>query len=75
MAIFKAQDWALHSSALVVSMTRLPRLRGAVQKNPTYATTYQCLAAAIAQLRRHPEAMETAARVLQIEPISKYLII
>jgi adenylate cyclase len=50
--------------------------KNALQRNPTYATAYQCLAGALAQLGRHAEAIETATRVLEIEPhfrVSEYV--
>jgi adenylate cyclase len=50
--------------------------KNALQKNPTYGTAYQCLAAALAHLGRDAEARKTATQILEIEPhfrISEYV--
>jgi adenylate cyclase len=40
----------------------------ALRQNQTYANSYRCLAAAFAQLGRHAEAKEAAARLLELDP-------
>jgi adenylate cyclase len=50
--------------------------KNALQKKPTFATAYRCLAAALAHLGRDAEARKTVAQLLEIEPdfrISEYL--
>jgi adenylate cyclase len=48
----------------------------ALRKNPSFAPSYRCLAAALAHLGREAEAREAVARQLELEPnfrISKFL--
>lgn len=42
--------------------------RKAARQNQTYATTYRCLASALAHLEREAEVKEAVARLLAIEP-------
>jgi len=40
----------------------------ALRQNPSYATAYRCLAAALAHLGRDAEAREATARMLELDP-------